>query len=60
MTTLRTQAQVVAVPLRAIRNVRGDPEDDYVLATAAEGRVDDLVTGDKGLIELGDIRESGS
>ena len=52
--TLRTQAQVVAVPLGAIRDITGDPEDDYVLATAVvQGQVDYLVTGDRGLLQLG-------
>jgi len=56
LATLRTQAQVVAVPLQSIRSVTGDPEDDYVLGTATEGKVDYLVTGDKGLLELGQHR----
>lgn len=33
--------------------VTGDPEDDYVLATATVARADYLVTGDKGLLALG-------
>lgn len=50
---LRTQAQVVAIPLQGISSVTGDPEDDYVLATAVQGQVDYLVTGDKELLDLG-------
>jgi uncharacterized protein len=33
--------------------VTGDPEDDAVLATARLGRADYLVTGDRGLLDLG-------
>jgi putative PIN family toxin of toxin-antitoxin system len=51
--TLRTQAEIIVVPLHAIAKVTGDPEDDYVLATVVEGQVDYLVTGDKGLLALG-------
>ena len=50
---LRMQAEVVRVPARAVVPVTGDPEDDYVLAAAVQGRVDYLVTGDKGLLALG-------
>lgn len=32
---------------------RGDPEDDLVLATGRLARADYLVTGDRGLLELG-------
>lgn len=47
---LRTQARVVD-PL-STDVVTGDPEDDHVLATAAHGRAEYLVTGDKGLLGL--------
>lgn len=47
---LRTQALVVTPPSTAV--VTGDPEDDYVLANAAHGRAEYLVTGDKGLLSL--------
>lgn len=47
---LRTQARVVDPPFSAV--VTGDPEDDHVLATAAHGRAEYLVTGDKGLLGL--------
>ncbi|MFN8556542.1 MAG: hypothetical protein U0531_04040 [Dehalococcoidia bacterium] len=33
--------------------ITGDPEDDAVLATARLGQVDYLVTGDRGLLALG-------
>ncbi|MBK8539107.1 MAG: putative toxin-antitoxin system toxin component, PIN family [Ardenticatenia bacterium] len=47
---LRTQARVVDPPSTVV--VTGDPEDDHVLATAAHGRAEYLVTGDKGLLGL--------
>lgn len=50
---LRTQAEVVIIPLAERPAVTGDPEDDYVLATARLGQVDYLVTGDRRLVELG-------
>jgi putative PIN family toxin of toxin-antitoxin system len=48
---LRTEAEH-AQPLDRPA-VTGDPEDDYVLATAAQAHADYLVTGDKGLLRLG-------
>jgi predicted nucleic acid-binding protein len=33
--------------------ITGDPEDDYVLATARLGQAGYLVTGDRKLVELG-------
>ena len=51
--TLRTRARLTSVPRQSIRPVTGDPEDDYVLATASLGKVDYIVTGDKGLQALG-------
>lgn len=46
ITLFRTQTELVSVSPQAIVTVTGDPEDDYVLATAALGEVDYLVTGD--------------
>lgn len=53
---LRTQAELVLVPNAEIRAVTGDPEDDYVLATAAVAGTDCLVTGDRGLLGLREHR----
>lgn len=50
---LRTQATVMPLPATAISPITGDPEDDAVLATARLGQVDYLVTGDRGLLALG-------
>jgi uncharacterized protein len=50
---LRVQAQVVFVPHHEVRSVTGDPEDDLVLATARLAQADYLVTGDHGLLVLG-------
>jgi uncharacterized protein len=50
---LGSQAELVLVPLQERRVVTGDPEDDYVLATARLARAEFLVTGDKGLLQLG-------
>jgi uncharacterized protein len=49
---LRTETELVAVPPPWIGAVTGDPEDDSVLAAAALGHVDYLITGDKGLLAL--------
>ena len=38
---------------KTLIQVTGDPEDDYVLATAVVGEVDYLVTGDTKLQDLG-------
>ncbi len=51
-TPLRTQAEIVAVAVYEVVPVTGDPEDDHVLATAALGKADYLVTGDRGLLAL--------
>lgn len=53
ITLLRTQTDLVIVPKKALIQVIGDPEDDYVLATAAVGEVEYLVTGDTKLQDLG-------
>ncbi|MEA2642455.1 MAG: uncharacterized protein QOF51_3849 [Chloroflexota bacterium] len=50
---LRTQAELILIPTAWIRPITGDPEDDAVLATAAIGNVEYLVTGDHGLLDLG-------
>ena len=50
---LRNEAEVVLVPAAERRVVTGDPEDDLVLAAGRLGRADYLVTGDKGLLALG-------
>lgn len=47
---LRTQARMVAPPSTVV--VTGDPEDDHVLATAAHGQAEYLITGDKKLLSL--------
>ena len=49
---LRTQTEDVLVSANDCLEVTGDPEDDYVLATARLGRADYLVTGDRGLLAL--------
>jgi predicted nucleic acid-binding protein len=48
----------MVVPLSERPSVTGDPEDDYVLATARLARADYLVTGDKGLLAL--VRDEGT
>lgn len=50
---LRTQAEMVLVPLAAQVAVTDDPEDDHVLAVAIAGAAGCLVTGDRGLLALG-------
>ena len=47
---LRTQARVVSPPDTVA--VTGDPEDDHVLATAAYGQAEYLITADKQLLSL--------
>jgi uncharacterized protein len=49
---LRTQAEVVLIPLAERPSVTDDPEDDYVLATGRLAQADYLVTGDRGLLDL--------
>jgi putative PIN family toxin of toxin-antitoxin system len=51
--SVRTNAQFVTVPPHELIAVTGDPEDDYVLATARLAGADYLVTGDHGLLRLG-------
>lgn len=41
---------VIAPPDTVV--VTGDPEDDHVLATAAHGQAEYLITGDKKLLAL--------
>jgi putative PIN family toxin of toxin-antitoxin system len=50
---LRSDAELVIVPLSERLSVTGDPEDDYVLATGRLAQADYLVTGDRRLLELG-------
>src|SRR5262249_53274774 len=50
---LRDQAVLVVVPVSERLSIKGDPEDDLVLATARLGRADYLVTGDRRLLKLG-------
>ena len=50
--TLKTGAELVTVSFKEIISVTGDPEDDYVLATAHLGKADYLITGDKKLQDL--------
>ena len=52
-TLLRTLGALVVVPEESITPVTGDPEDDLVLASARLGGADYLVTGDRGLLDLG-------
>ncbi len=52
--SLTSQAQVVIVPAGDVQEVTGDPEDDYVLATARMVEADYLVTGDRALLALGE------
>ena len=47
--TLKTGAQLIPVSPQEIISITGDPEDDYVLATAVLGKADYLITGDKKL-----------
>ena len=51
---LQTQARIILVPPSECLPVTGDPEDDYVLATVRLGQAEYLVTGDKGLLRLGE------
>jgi hypothetical protein len=43
-------------PAEGIHGVADDDEDDLILATAVAARADYLVTGDKGLLGLGEFR----
>jgi uncharacterized protein len=51
---LRGEAELVLVPARERLVVTGDPEDDLVLATGRLARAAYLVTGDQGLLDLGE------
>jgi putative PIN family toxin of toxin-antitoxin system len=51
---VRSQAELILVPEHERLLVTGDPEDDDVLATGRLAQADYLVTGDKGLLELGE------
>ncbi|MBI2761125.1 MAG: putative toxin-antitoxin system toxin component, PIN family [Chloroflexi bacterium] len=51
--TVRAGATMVPVLPADIVHVTGDPEDDTVLATARLAQVEYLVTGDRGLLDLG-------
>jgi putative PIN family toxin of toxin-antitoxin system len=53
---LQTQAELILVPHEECRVVTSDPEDDYVLATGRLARADYLVTGDHGLLGLGEYQ----
>lgn len=52
MQLLQTQARIIVVSPHGCQVVTGDPEDDYVLATARLGEADYLVTGDRTLLGL--------
>ena len=52
---LRREALMV-VPRTNIEGVAADPADDHVLATAVDGEVSYLVTGDHALLGLGEFR----
>ena len=51
--TFSTQARLIDVPLQSIRPVTATPRTTMcVLATASSGKVDYIITGDKGLQAL--------
>lgn len=50
---LANQAELILVPPEERLPITGDPEDDYVLATARLAEANYLVTGDHGLLALG-------
>jgi len=52
MTLVRFEAEVTDIAVQ-VTGVATHVEDDLVLAAAFSGQVDYLVTGDKGLLELG-------
>jgi putative PIN family toxin of toxin-antitoxin system len=54
---LATKGAEVVTGLTSIRGVASHPEDDLILATAAEGRADYLVTGDRQLLALVSFRD---
>ena len=47
-----TQSKLIEITPQDIIATTGDPEDDYVLATARLGQTDYLVTGNRGLLGL--------
>lgn len=49
---LANQAELIIVPPEERLPVTGDPEDDYVLATARLAQAEYLVTGDHRLLDL--------
>jgi uncharacterized protein len=51
---LRTQAELIIIPAQERLSVTGDPEDDEVLAIGRLSQAGYLVTGDRGLLELGE------
>lgn len=51
MALLREEAAITPIAVN-VQGVATHPEDDVVLATAVSARVDYLVTGDKGLLQL--------
>jgi uncharacterized protein len=55
---LRIEAERIIIPLAERLSVTGDPEDDYVLATARLGQAKYLVTGDRGLLDLRQYQET--
>lgn len=55
LSILRDHAKFI-VPADDVRGVADDEEDDLVLATAAARNADYLVTGDKGLLAVGEYR----
>jgi predicted nucleic acid-binding protein len=50
---LRTQGRMVSVPAGEVRQITHDMEDNLVLATGRLGGAEHLVTGDQGLLRLG-------
>lgn len=53
---LKTQSEIVFILSDEIEVITGDPEDDYVLTTAALGKVNYLVTGDMKLQNVGSYK----
>lgn len=53
--SLRTVAEEIPLIESEIPQVTRDPKDDYLLAYAVVGEADVLVSGDKDLLELGEI-----
>lgn len=50
---VRTGATMIVLLADDVASVTGDPEDDVVLATVRLGEAGYLVTGDRGLLDLG-------